>query len=92
MENKHIMLLYFFQDFMHLLLERREGREIERVRNIEELEKHLWVASCAPPTRDLAPNPGMCPDQEFNQRPFGFQDDIQPTEPHQPGLSCFYTA
>ena len=31
------------------------------------------VASCAPPTGDLACNPGMCPDWELNQRPFGSQ-------------------
>ena len=31
-------------------------------------EKHQCVvASCAPPTRDLAYNPGMCPDWESNQ-------------------------
>ena len=40
---------------------------------------------CAP-TRDLACNPGMCPDWEFNQGPFGSQVSTQSTEPHQPGL------
>ena len=47
------------------------------------------MCSClkqAPPTGDLAHNPGMCPDWEWNQRPFGSQDDAQSTEPHQPGL------
>ena len=33
------------------------------------------VASQAPPTVDLALNPGMCPDWELNQRPFGSQVD-----------------
>ena len=37
------------------------------------------------PTRDLACNPGMCPDWELNWRPFGLQAGTQSTEPHQPG-------
>ena len=43
------------------------------------------VASCAPPTGDLAHNPGMCPDWELNLQPFGPQDDAQPTKSHWPG-------
>ena len=31
------------------------------------------VASHVPPTGDLAYNPGVCPDWESNQRPFGLQ-------------------
>ena len=38
-----------------------------------------------PPTRDLASSPGMCPDWELNQRPFGSQTGTQSTEPHQQG-------
>ena len=38
-----------------------------------------------PPTRDLVPNPGMCPDWESNQQCFGSQASAQSTEPHQPG-------
>ena len=40
-----------------------------------------------PPSRDLARNPGMCPDQESNWQRFGSQAGAQCTEPHQPGLS-----
>ena len=47
------------------------------------------VASCAPPTGDLARNPGMCPDWELNQRPFGLQTCTQSTELHQPGPKFF---
>ena len=32
-------------------------------------------ASHAPDNGDLAGNPGMCPDQEPDQRPFGSQAD-----------------
>ena len=38
-----------------------------------------------PPTRDLARNPGICPDWELNQQPFGLQAAAQSTEPHGPG-------
>ena len=66
-----------FLDFIHLFLERGEGRE-------KEGEKHQGVvASCAPPTGDLARNPGMCPDWELNWQPFSSQASAQSTEPHQ---------
>ena len=55
------------------------GREGER-----EEEKHQCVvASHTPPTGDLACKPGMCPDWESNQQPFGLQFSTQSTEPHQ---------
>ena len=68
--------------FKKIFLERGEGREKERERNISMQEIHLLVASHAPPNGDLACNPGMCPDWESNQRPFGLQDDMQPTDSH----------
>ena len=53
-------------------------------------EKHQCVvASHMAPTGDLARNPGMCPDWEWNLWPFGSQADTQSTEPHQPGLVLF---
>ena len=54
----------------------REGEKHQRV-----------VASCVPPTGDLAFNPGMCPDWETNLQPFGLQVGTQITELHQPGLN-----
>ena len=49
-------------------------------------EKHQCVvASHVPPTGDLACNPGMCPDWELNQQPFGLQAGTQSTEPHHQG-------
>ena len=54
-------------------------------------EKHQCVvASHMPSTGDLACNPGMCPDWELNQRPFGSQASTQSTEPHQPGPYMFF--
>ena len=82
----------FFLSFLkrfYLFAFREEGRE----GGIEE-EKHRCVRatsilclSHAPntPTWVLAHNPGLCPDWESNQRPFGLQGATQPTEPRQPG-------
>ena len=61
--------------FVYLFLER--GREEEKHKCV--------VASPAPPTEDLACNPGMCPEWESNWQPFGLQASTQSTEPHQPG-------
>ena len=81
-------LKFLFIDFIffHILfISRERGREGER-----EGEKHQCVvASHIPPTGDLARNPGMRPDWESNQRPFGLQAGAQSTEPHQPGRPAF---
>ena len=62
------------------------GREGER-----EGEKHQGVVAChAPPTGDLAHNPGMCPDWELNLRAFGSHAGAQSTEPPQPGQVLFF--
>ena len=53
----------FFKDCIYLFLEKGKGREKERERNI-----NVWV-SHAPPTGDLAHNPGLCPDWESNPQP-----------------------
>ena len=75
--------LYFKKDFICLFLEKEERRE-------KEGEEHQCVVvSCVPPTGDLACNPGMCPDWESNQLPFGFQASAHSTEPHQPGHNVF---
>ena len=72
-----------FYLFICLVLER--GREGER-----EGKKHQSVvASCAPPTGDLAYNPGMCPDWESKRWPLASQAGAQSTEPHQPGQTVF---
>ena len=46
---------------------------------------HAWVVGQVP-SRDLARNPGMCPDWELNWQSFGSQASTQSTEPHQPGI------
>ena len=37
------------------------------------------IASCRPPARDLAHNPGMCPDWDLNRRPSTLWDNAQHT-------------
>ena len=70
----------FFLRF-YLFLDRRERMEKERERNI-----NVWLLLMLPLTGDLAHSPGMCPDWESSQRPFGSQEGAQSTEPRQPGL------
>ena len=67
--------------FNYLFLERWQGRENERERNINVQS----VASRTLPTGDLDHNSGMCPDWESNQQPFGSQASAQSIGPHQPG-------
>ena len=75
----HLSEFSFFKRFYLFILERKGGRKSERNINV-------WLPLVCPPTRDLARNPGMCPDWESNQRPSGSQAQTQSTEPHQPGL------
>ena len=80
----HMASTCFSFFFFFKILFREEGRE-------KVGEKHQCVvASFAPPTGDLAHNPGMCPDWESNQQPFGSQTSTQSTEPHQPGPFFFF--
>ena len=80
----------FKKNFIYLFLERGEGREKERERSINVGEIHQLVAFHMPPTGNLAHNPGMCPDQELNQRPFILWDDAQLAEPHWSGRKHFF--
>ena len=73
-------LCYYF--LKYLFLER--GREGER-----EAEKHQYVlASHAPPSGDLAYNPGLCPDWGIRLLTLWFAAVAQSTEPHWPGHVC----
>ena len=67
-----------FLKIFYLLIFRERGREGEK--------HECVVASPTPPTGDMACNPGMCPDWEWEGWPFGLQAGTQSTEPHQPGL------
>ena len=75
-------LTHFFFKILFIFPQRGEGRE---------RRKHQCVVvSHATSTRDLVRNPGICPDWESDQPPFGLQADAQSTELHQPGLAHFF--
>ena len=64
-----LMFKHFFKDFIYFIF-RERGREGER-----EGEKHQCVvASCMPPTGDLAQNTGVCPRVGIEPATFGFAD------------------
>ena len=63
--RKEQIIFSFFKYFIYLFLERGEGSEKERERNMQEI--YRLVASHRTPNGDLACNPGMCPDWESNQ-------------------------
>ena len=71
---QELFLKKFLKDFIYLFLERGERRAKEKERNI-----NVWLPLEEFPTGDLACNPGMCPDWESNQRPFGSQAGTQST-------------
>ncbi|KAF6095310.1 microtubule associated protein tau [Phyllostomus discolor] len=64
---------------------KRDGKG-RRKKNLDVKNILISCLSHAPLSRDLACNPGVCPDWESNQRPCSLQDDTQPTEPHRSGL------
>ena len=71
LENQSPKRLFFFKILFICFQRVREGER--------EGEKYQCaVASHTPPTGDLACNPGMCPDWESNQRPFGSQPTLNP--------------
>ena len=59
--SRHIFI--FFKKRFYLFIFRERAKEGER-----KGEKHQCVVvSHVPPTRDMACNPGMCPDWELNR-------------------------
>ena len=86
---KNCVFILFLRFYLFLERDSKGGRKRER--NTDVRETHHLVASCMPPTGDPAGNPGMCPDWESNQQPFGSQASTQSTEPHQPGCkNCVF--
>ena len=67
--------------FINLFLERGEGKEKKRVRNM-----NVWLPLTHPLLGSLSHNPGMCPDWESNQQPFGLQAGTQPLSHPSQGL------
>ena len=83
---KHIFAYIFKKILFIYFLERGEGKEKDRKRNI-----NVWSPLTSPPMRNLAHNPGMCPDWESNLQTFGLQACAQSSEPHNAGLfACIF--
>ena len=78
---KHMSCFIFWGDFIYLFLEKGEGKE----RNI-----NVWLPLVHSPLGTWPCDPGMYPDWESNQQPFGLQASAQSTEPCQPGQVLFY--
>ena len=78
-------LSFFFFKIL-FILDRGEGREIERERN-----SNVWLSlSHTPPTLETWPITQACAlDWKSNQQPFGLQANTQSTEPHQPEFPSF---
>ena len=70
--------------FKILFIFRERGREGESERNI-----NVWLPLARPPL-GLACNPGMCPDWESNQRPFGPQPMLNPLSYTSQGISILF--
>ena len=89
-----LTVLCHFKKLFYLFICRERGRdgerERDRERNIKVWEIHQSVASHTPSPGYLAHNPGICPDWESSQWPFGSQACTQSTEPHQPRLSATF--
>ena len=71
--------------FLSLLLEREQGREEGRERNIDVREKHRLVASLMRPDWGLAVRLGIEPATQICALPGNRTCNLQPTEPHRPG-------
>ena len=54
-------LKFFLKYFIYLFLDRREGREKERERNV-----NVWLPLACPTPGHLVCNLGMCPNWELN--------------------------
>ena len=83
--RKMIFFFFFFFKFYWFILDREERRKRET--------SMCGCLSCASHWGpDLACNPGMCPDREWNRWPSGLQAGAQSTEPHQPGRKMILKA
>ena len=82
-----VLFLFFLFFFKVLFIYfQREGKGRRKQGKETSMYGCLSRAPNWGPGLQLACNPGMCPDWELNQRPFGSQSGTQSTELHQPGL------
>ena len=83
--SKSIGVIFFKRFYCFTFRERGREGEIEG-------EKHQCVAaSHAPPTGDLAHNPGMCPDWELNRWPLVYRPVLNPLSYTSQGYRCHFS-
>ena len=90
LHHSFFFLILTWGHFFHCSLEREEGREKEKERTSMWKRHQLVAYAICPLTGDRTCTPGMCPNQESNQRPFGLHDNIQSTKPHRLGLKFIW--
>ena len=74
-KNIYILIIFYIALKKKILVSfRKRGREGERGELLAQPQLGTWPHG-----------PGVCPDQELNQEPFGSQVGTQSTELHQPG-------
>ena len=78
--DKSFLKFLFLKDFIYLFLERGEGWEKERERNIT-----VWLPLQCPLLGTWPATQACALDWELNRQRFGSQAGTQSTEPHQPG-------
>ena len=86
--SKVLIYVFIFKDFIYLLLERGEGREEEKEKNINVWEIHPSVASCTPPNSRPGPQPRHVPWPGIEQVSFQFAGWHSIHWATQPGLFC----
>ena len=81
-----MLVISFFKKilFIYLFLEREEGKEKERVRNI-----NVWLPLTCPLLGTWPATQSCALDWESNWQLLGLQACAQSTELHQPGLEAF---
>ena len=75
---------YFYLKRFYLFIFRERGREGERAGEKLQCE----VASHMPPTGDLVPNPGICPDRNRTSNPLVLRPALNPLSHTSQGRCC----
>ena len=79
--NFHLFLVFYLINWFILFLERGEGREKERERNI-----NVWLPLIYPQLGTWPVSQACALTGNWTGDLFGSQEGTQSTEPHQPGL------
>ena len=87
---KFSFIFSFFKKYLFIFREKGKKGEREGEKLLCGRHTSIRCLSHTPNWGVLAYNPGLCPDWELNQRPFGSQAGIQSTEPYHPGQTYIF--